>query len=352
MAAKKKSDGPSRRGGAAKKATRRRASAPRRGGGAGPVLVGLALAVVAVFALVQAVERRDAAEGATSAAVQQEADVARSDFRAVAPSPAGRSAVSAASPPTTAVREPRAPAASIASDVTPRQPPTPGDAPARVAIVLDDCGQRLDLMQRAVRIDVPLTFAVIPHLEHSRASAELAAAAGHEVIVHQPMEPEGHPAFDPDGAIVTGMGASEVRDVLARSLASVPHAVGMNNHMGSRATASPTLMGHVLGAVAATPGPRGPLYFLDSRTSAETVALDTARRLGVPTARRHVFLDNEDDPVHVRRQLEELLATAREEGEAIGIGHLKPVTLTVLDAVLPGLPPDEYRLVFASSVVR
>jgi len=204
-----------------------------------------------------------------------------------------------------------------------------------------------------VRMRAPLTFAIIPHLKHSRRSAEVGYSAGHEVILHQPMEPEDLESSDPGtGAIVTGMPRTRVVEVLRANLASVPHAVGLNNHMGSRATSDQRLMDDVLAAVASLGSASRELYFLDSRTSPQTVAYEAARRHGVPSAQRSVFLDNDLDPVRITRQLDELLATARETGSAVGIGHLKPETLGVLEAVLPRISSRDVRLVPLSQLVR
>lgn len=224
-----------------------------------------------------------------------------------------------------------------------------------MAVVVDDCGHDAALMRRAVQVAAPLTFAIIPRLAHSTASAEMAHEAGHEVILHQPMEPLSYPSTDPgQGAILTGMGRPEAIRVVTENLRSIPHVAGLNNHMGSRATADPVLMGHVLAGVGQLrAGAMPDLYFLDSKTTAATVAYDTARRFGLPAAIRTTFLDNDDEDVErIRAQLDELLATARRDGEAIGIGHLKPTTLSVLEAVLPSLPRTEVQVVFASQLAR
>lgn len=221
----------------------------------------------------------------------------------------------------------------------------------RIAIVLDDCGQRLDLLERGVRIRQPLTFAVIPHLPHSRASAEAAHAAGHEVIVHQPMEPEGDDANPGTGVLRRGMSSGEARRILGASLAEVPHARGLNNHMGSKATADARLMGIVLGALGELSRSR-PLYFLDSRTSADTVASEAARRAGLRTAERDVFLDNDLSPAAIQGQLDRLLAEAVAQGQAIGIGHLKPETLAILETEMPRLDGQQARFVFLGDLVR
>jgi hypothetical protein len=223
----------------------------------------------------------------------------------------------------------------------------------RVAIVIDDCGQSLALMERAVAIRAPLTFAVLPRLSHSRRSSELAAAAGHEVILHQPMEPEDLAAGNVGaGALWRGMSRRQVEDVLEANLEDVPDAVGLNNHMGSRATADRTLMERLMAAIRGASGRQAALYFLDSRTTPDTVARLVAEEAGIPTAERATFLDNVEEPGLVVEQLALLVAEASQTGEAIGIGHLKAVTLGVLERELPRLRAQGVRFVPVSSLVR
>ena len=243
------------------------------------------------------------------------------------------------------------PRAAIPVASAPLAPPPRGGGLPRIAIVLDDCGQRLDLIERAVRIRQPMTFAVIPHLPHSRSSAEAAFAAGHEVIVHQPMEPESGDENPGEGALLTGMSPARVARVLASSLQDVPHAVGMNNHMGSKATADAVLMGELFEGLGKLSRGR-PLYFLDSRTSARTVAREAAGRAGVPSAERDVFLDNDLAPAAILGQLDRLMAEGAGRGQAVGIGHLKPETLAVLETALPAAEGTQARFVFLGDLVR
>ena len=221
----------------------------------------------------------------------------------------------------------------------------------RIALVLDDCGQSLELMRRAIKSRAPLTFAVIPRLPHSRESAELAWGSGHEVIVHQPMEPESSDQDPGEGAITVGMAPARIRAVLRENLADVPHAVGMNNHMGSRATSDAALMAEVLVSLKSL-RPDG-FYFLDSRTTAATVALQAARTARMPAAERSApFLDDDLSPAAIQGQMAQLMARATADGQAVGIGHLKPETLAVLEAIVPGVPEAQYRFVFLSELVR
>ena len=218
-----------------------------------------------------------------------------------------------------------------------------------MAIVIDDCGQQLDVMERGVRLKLPLTFAVLPHLAHSAKSAELAHSAGQEVIVHQPMQPEAHDEDPGEGAILQGMKTDRIGKILTASFHDVPHAVGLNNHMGSAATADRALM---VATFTALERVRPGAFFLDSRTSAATVAADVARKQGVPTAERAVFLDNDLSEVAIRGELARLMGLAAERGQAVAIGHLKPETLAVLEREMSQLEGHECRFVFLSALMR
>jgi polysaccharide deacetylase 2 family uncharacterized protein YibQ len=171
---------------------------------------------------------------------------------------------------------------------------------------------------------------------------------GHEVWLHLPMEPERYPESDPGpGAVFVGMTDSEIRSAVHAAVNSVPHAVGVNNHMGSRATADLRVMTWVMQELHARN-----LAFIDSRTTRDTVAEDAARTLGVPSNRRHVFLDNQRSAASIRKQLEEAVELCRLEGEAIAIGHLDPVTVEVLAEELPTLAKRRADLVRPTALVR
>ena len=142
------------------------------------------------------------------------------------------------------------------------------------------------------------------------------------------------------------MSDDEIARTTRENIDAVPHARGVNNHMGSLATADRRVMASVLGAL-----PEG-MYFIDSRTSGRSIAGDLAREMNVRTATRHVFLDDVPTEAAVRRQLQNLADAAEERGVAIGIGHPYPVTLRVLADELPELRTHGFRFVRASEVVR
>lgn len=224
-------------------------------------------------------------------------------------------------------------------------PPPPGDG-AAVSLVIDDLGRSVADLDRLAALGVPVTYAVLPF--ESR-TAEVAGALRErraEVILHLPMEPSN--GADPGpGALTRAMGGAELGRATRRALRAVPGAVGVNNHMGSGLSADRASMEAVLRVI----GERG-LYFLDSRTSAESVAFATARELDVPAAERQVFLDPDPRPEAVRHQFRRLLEAARERGAAIAIGHPHPHTLAVLEEEVPLAVERGYRFVPVSYLLE
>jgi polysaccharide deacetylase 2 family uncharacterized protein YibQ len=159
------------------------------------------------------------------------------------------------------------------------------------------------------------------------------------------MEPVGHESPGRD-AILTSMTDDEIARLTRENFDAIPYARGVNNHMGSRATADRRVMTTVIGAL-----PRG-IYFIDSRTSGTSVAATVAHELRVRTATRNVFLDDVATDAAVRKQLDALASAAEKHGTAIGIGHPHAVTVRVLTEEMPRLRERGFRFVRASEVVR
>ncbi|MGH9404679.1 MAG: divergent polysaccharide deacetylase family protein [Terriglobia bacterium] len=218
----------------------------------------------------------------------------------------------------------------------------------RVSIIVDDLGQNPAAARSLLRLGSPLTFSVMPHLPYSRETAEEAHRDGIEVMLHLPMQPLDDSAPDVSaGEIKTGMGSGKVNAIVASALASVPYVAGVNNHMGSRATSDPRLMGEVMAALA----PRH-LYYIDSRTIATSVALKAAHRAGVPSYYRSVFLDDTRTVPYTLNQLRELCRIAARSGAAIAIGHPYPTTIAALARFLPTLERQDIQLVRVSALLR
>lgn len=193
------------------------------------------------------------------------------------------------------------------------------DGPPRVAVVVDDLGWQKEMAPYYDEINQPLTMAVLPSRPYS---LELYNRwkDKFEFIIHMPMEPEGYPRDDPGrSALMTSMNDAAIREQLTSVLRKYPEVRGLNNHMGSEFTATPSSMRSVMAVL-----DEHSMYYLDSRTSSESVAFSVGQSLGVPVLSNDVFLDHVDrDYESVRQQFEELIRIAREEGRAIGIGHFQ-----------------------------
>ena len=210
----------------------------------------------------------------------------------------------------------------------------PGTLP-RVAIIIDDIGDRLVEGKLAATLPGPVACAFLPHTPHATELAELAYTAGKEVLLHLPLQSLNGKALGP-GAITLDTTENEFRRILAADLAAIPHVRGVNNHMGSLLTRHPGHMTWLMRVLAE----RGDLFFVDSYTHPASVALAIAHEQGIRSARRDVFLDNVPDRGAIGLQFERLVDEAKRNGAAIGIGHPYPETLAFLADVLPGLGED------------
>ena len=220
-------------------------------------------------------------------------------------------------------------------------------APVFIAIVIDDMGDRLDLGRRALGLPAQVAYAMLPHTPHARALAEAAHAQGHEILLHQPLEAVEPGPLGP-GAIVLRTGRAGMERTLQENIDSIPHVVGINNHMGSQLTRHPEYMRWLMAALR----DRGDLYFIDSRTTAETLAFDSARDAGVPSIERDVFLDADPSSEAVAVEFERLIEVARRDGYALGIGHPFPATLAHLELALADLESEGIRLVSPSRLIE
>ncbi len=218
---------------------------------------------------------------------------------------------------------------------------------ARLAIIIDDMGYDRASADAVFALQYPLTLSVLPGLPHSADVDEEAKRRGYQVLLHLPMASTGN--SKPEAIeLRPGMSAEEVSQTVAQMLATVPDAIGANNHQGSEATADPNLMAELMPVLR-----EYKLFFVDSRTTTATVAYDIARQMGVPAAYRNVpFLDDAADAASIRRQLAQAIRDARKQGTAIAIGHPHPVTLQVLQEILPQLGSQGVTLVFVSQLVQ
>ncbi|MFO7592987.1 MAG: divergent polysaccharide deacetylase family protein [Pseudomonadota bacterium] len=219
-------------------------------------------------------------------------------------------------------------------------------APAMIALIIDDLGDRLGDGLDAVALPGEITYAILPQTTFSRRLAEAAHAAGKEVMLHQPMQPVSGKAMGP-GGMAMDMTRQDLLDTLKANLDSVPHVRGVNNHMGSLLTRHPGHMDWLMGALQQYGG----LYFIDSVTTSHTVAQKISRENNLPGMRRHIFLDHRRDQKTIQRQFVRLIQQARKRGYALAIGHPYPETLAVLKRVLPYIEEFGVRLVPVSQLI-
>ena len=228
-----------------------------------------------------------------------------------------------------------------------RPAPARSVAGPRLAIICDDLGYDQAAANQLLALPFRLTVSVIPHLPFSSAVADEAFRRGDEVMLHLPMQSEPSAAAQERIELRVGMDSQQVQSTLAGMLQTVPHAVGVNNHEGSLATADPSLMRELMPALRQ----RG-LFFIDSRTTAATVAYTVAEQSGVHAASRKVFLDDTATVDAVRVQLELAARDAQRNGSAIAIGHPHPATIAALAKTVPQLEARGIHLVFASDLVH
>jgi polysaccharide deacetylase 2 family uncharacterized protein YibQ len=198
---------------------------------------------------------------------------------------------------------------------------------AYLSLIIDDLGQNLSRDRRVLALPGPVTTAIMPDTLHAAEFARQAHRAGKIVILHMPMDPATGPfAWHPDLPIV------ELEKRLNAAFLAVPYASGINNHMGSRMTAEPKAMAWLM-----TDLQRRHKFFVDSRTSARTVAAAQAQKIGLASVSRDVFLDDEQTEQAITAQLQTAISLARKQGSAVMIGHPYPQTLAVLERELPKL---------------
>lgn len=219
---------------------------------------------------------------------------------------------------------------------------------ARIAVVLDDWGYNLKNKDFITGNDFRVTVAILPFRAYSAQIAELAKLHRKDILIHMPMEPDHKENYGlEEKTIMTNMDKKRILDLLEDARAAVPYAVGINNHMGSKATADPRLMRIVFDYLKG----RG-LFFLDSFVTPRSICATLAKKAGIDFFQRDIFIDNEDDADHIRTQVLKLAAKARRSGLAVGIGHDRPTTVAVLDEMIPKLEREGYQFIGMTEAVR
>jgi len=212
-----------------------------------------------------------------------------------------------------------------------------------IALIIDDIGFSFSRARQFLELRVPMTFSILPRLPNSQDLAHEIRSEGHEIMLHQPMEPYNSELDPGPGALYVGDRADRIVRIMEENISGVPFATGVNNHMGSRFTERPQEIKEVLRTIKN----RG-LFFVDSLTSSRSMAYKAARRLHMATAYRNIFLDNRLDVSAILSQLHMLKRYALKYGHAIGIGHPFPETAKAIGHFLAYLEGSNISLVHVS----
>ena len=218
----------------------------------------------------------------------------------------------------------------------------------RIAIIIDDLGYQFEAGLRALNLPGPVSYAVLPATPSGTALARTAHMKGKEVLLHLPLESVNRENLEEPGAITLDMSRDAFHAAFGAALESVPYAIGVSNHRGSLLTRHPGHMTWLMEEIAARDG----MFFVDSFTTHQSVALQIASEAGVAATRRHVFLDNDRSPGALRKEFDRLTALARRNGVAVAIGHPYPETLEFLERELLGLDSSTIKLIPVSQALN
>ncbi|HNP35756.1 MAG TPA: divergent polysaccharide deacetylase family protein [Woeseiaceae bacterium] len=217
----------------------------------------------------------------------------------------------------------------------------------RIAIIIDDLGYQQAAGERAIALPGPIACAILPGSPRATALAHAAREQGKEILLHLPMQAANYHGKSESGSLTVDMTHGELAESFNSALLTVPYAIGVNNHQGSLLTRHPGNMRWLMDEISL----HAPMFFVDSFTTHESVAVQIANEAGVRAVKRDVFLDSDPSPERVRQEFERLKALARLHGSAVAIGHPHDVTLALLEELLPQLREQGFALVPVSELV-
>lgn len=227
--------------------------------------------------------------------------------------------------------------------------PAPAKKQVQFAILLDDGGNSLELAKEFVAIKYPVAIAVLPHLEYTKQTAQIAKKAGKTVFLHFPMAPKSYPNTDPGkGAVLPNMPQLIINGIVRENFENIGIEVdGFNNHMGSGITEDAVKMEQILLASKAYTN-----RFVDSRTTANTKAYAECKKAGYKCGENRLFIDNDNSVEAILAKIYEAAEKSRDDGSIIAIGHVRPNTLQALKIALPELEKRNYKLVSVTSLTK
>jgi len=223
--------------------------------------------------------------------------------------------------------------------------PTVLAAPAKIAIVIDDIGYRAS-DREAVRLQGQFTYSILPFAPLTQQLAQAVHHSKREAMLHLPMEAMSGNRMLGRGALFTDMDEKTMRAAINEALDNVPYTQGINNHMGSKFTTAEQPLRWLMDELK-----QRDLYFLDSKTTPRSLAEASAKRIGLATAHRHIFLDNQRDHQYLTQQFNRLLRIAKSNSYAIAIAHPHPETIAFLQNIGDRLKQENIELVPFSQIL-
>ncbi len=222
----------------------------------------------------------------------------------------------------------------------------------RVAIVIDDFGFNGGGTKEMLALNIPITCAVLPFSEYTKTDSEMIMSKGHEIIIHLPMEPHhGDPKWLGEKGIRGGLTTEKIEEIVREAVEENPYAVGVNNHMGSKATEDRRIIETIIKILK-----EKNMFILDSKTTMHSVVKEVALSYEVPYIERSVFLDNVKDKAYIKKQIKQLGEAALLNGDAVAIGHVGPeggvVTAEAIKEMIPELEAMGIQFVYLSQLVK
>jgi hypothetical protein len=218
----------------------------------------------------------------------------------------------------------------------------------KIAIIIDDFGYKVSAVANAfIKLEIPVTYSIIPGVKFSQAIADRLHKAGKPIMIHMPMQALEQQVENDGYNLMLDMPPQEIRARVRKALAAVPHAAGLNNHMGSAATVNDSLLAPVFDELK-----KAGLFFIDSKTNPGTRAFKLAKKIGLPADINDIFLDNEESWERVQQKMWQLADLAAAKGAAIAIGHPHEYTLRAIKEISPQLMQRGFEFVPVAELIR
>lgn len=218
----------------------------------------------------------------------------------------------------------------------------------KIAIIIDDFGYKVtDVANELMKLEIPITYSIIPGLKFSKEIAARLSKAGKPIMIHMPMQALERKVENDGYSLMLDMKPEEIRKRVRKALATVPQATGMNNHMGSALTVNDTLLAPIFDELK-----KAGLFFIDSKTNPNTRAFKLAKQMGLSTEINNIFLDNEESAERVQQKMWQLGDLAAAEGAVIAIGHPHEFTLRAIKEIAPQLMQRGFEFVPVEELLR